>query len=72
MGFDVPIADWFRGSLRDWVERLLEKRRIRGQGFLRPEPERQIWQQHVTGFQNHDCLLWNLLMFQSWFRTHGC
>ena len=66
MGFDIPIADWFRGPLRDWVETLLDERRIREEGFLRPEPVRRIWQQHVTGFQNHDYLLWNLLMFQAW------
>jgi asparagine synthase (glutamine-hydrolysing) len=66
MGFDIPIADWFRGPLRDWVETLLDERRIREEGFLRPEPVRRIWQQHVTGFQNHDYLLWSLLMFQAW------
>ena len=66
MGFNVPIADWLRGPLRDWVETLLDERRIREQGFLRPEPVRRIWQQHVTGFQNHQYLLWNLLMFQAW------
>ena len=66
MGFNVPIADWLRGPLRDWVETLLDERRIREQGFLHPEPVRRIWQQHVTGFQNHDYLLWNLLMFQAW------
>ena len=66
MGFNVPIADWLRGPLREWVETLLDERRIREQGFLHPEPVRRIWQQHVTGFQNHDYLLWNLLMFQAW------
>lgn len=66
MGFNVPIADWLRRPLRDWVETLLDERRIREQGFLHPEPVRQIWQQHISGFQNYDYLLWNLLMFQAW------
>jgi hypothetical protein len=29
MGFDIPIADWFRGPL-------LDERRIREEGFLHP------------------------------------
>jgi asparagine synthase (glutamine-hydrolysing) len=66
MGFGVPVDAWIRGPLREWAETLLDERRIREQGFLRPEPVRRIWQQHVTGFQNHQYLLWNLLMFQSW------
>src|SRR5262245_31759758 len=66
MGFGVPVDAWIRGPLREWAETLLDERRIREQGFLRPEPVRRIWQQHVTGFQNHDYLLWNLLMFQAW------
>ena len=66
MGFGVPVDAWIRGPLREWVETLLDERRIREQGFLRPEPVRRIWQQHVTGFQNHQYLLWNLLMFQAW------
>jgi asparagine synthase (glutamine-hydrolysing) len=66
MGFGVPVDAWIRGPLREWAEALLDERRIREQGFLRPEPVRRIWQQHVTGFQNHQYLLWNLLMFQAW------
>jgi asparagine synthase (glutamine-hydrolysing) len=72
MGFGVPVGVWIRGPLREWAEDLLDENRLTKHGLLRPDRVRLTWLQHVTGYRNHESLLWNLLMFQSWFRTHGC
>lgn len=66
MGFGVPIGDWLRGSLRSWAERLLDPIKIREQGFLRPEPIQEKWQEHLSGVRNWQYLLWDVLMFQAW------
>lgn len=66
MGFAVPVSDWLKGPLRDWAEHLLNELRLREQGLLAPKAVRRIWQQHLSGWQDHDTLLWSLLMFQSW------
>ena len=66
MGFAVPIADWMKGPLRDWAEHLLNETCLREQGLLVPKAVHRIWQQHLSGWQDHDTLLWSLLMFQSW------
>ena len=71
MGFGVPVADWVRGPLREWAEDLLDDKRIREQGFLRPEAVRLTWRQHLSGWHNHDILLWSVLMFQAWLRTNA-
>lgn len=71
MGFGVPVAEWLRGPLREWGEDLLDDKRICEQGLLRPQAVRLVWQQHLSGWQNHDALLWNLLMFQGWLRTNA-
>ncbi len=71
MGFGVPVAEWLRGPLREWGEDLLDDKRICEQGLLRPQAVRLLWQQHLSGWQNHDALLWNLLMFQGWLRTNA-
>jgi asparagine synthase (glutamine-hydrolysing) len=66
MGFAVPVSDWIKGPLRDWAEHLLNETRLREQGLLVPKTVHRAWQQHLSGWQNHDTLLWSLLMFQAW------
>ncbi len=65
-GFAVPVSEWIKGPLRDWAEHLLDKTRIRDQGLLEPETVHRAWQQHLSGWQDYDTLLWSLLMFQAW------
>jgi asparagine synthase (glutamine-hydrolysing) len=65
-GFAVPVSEWIKDPLRDWAEHLLNETRLREQGLLEPEAVRRVWQQHLSGWQDHDTLLWSLLMFQAW------
>jgi asparagine synthase (glutamine-hydrolysing) len=68
-GFDVPLASWLRGPLRDWAEDLLRPELLREQGFFVSDVLREQWQEHLTGKQDWSIHLWHVLMFQSWLRT---
>lgn len=65
-GFDVPLALWLRGPLRDWAESLLDESRLHAEGYMRPDAVRNIWSQHLSCEHEHTFLIWSILMFQAW------
>ena len=67
-GFGVPIDDWMRGPLRDWVEDLISAESLRDTGYFDPAGVRQLWHQHLCKWRNHSNVLWAVLMFQAWHR----
>jgi asparagine synthase (glutamine-hydrolysing) len=64
--FDIPLASWLRGPLREWAEDLLNTKRLKKEGFLNPSPIQQKWQEHQSGKRHWHYYLWNILMFQLW------
>ena len=65
-GFAIPLGDWLRGPLREWVEGLLDERRLQREGFFNGQYIRAKWQAHLEGKRNNQSFLWNVLMFQVW------
>jgi asparagine synthase (glutamine-hydrolysing) len=68
-GFGIPLGGWLRGPLREWAESLLDQRRLRDEGFLKPEPIRAAWREHQAGRRNRQYELWDVLMFQAWLES---
>lgn len=66
MGFGIPLGDWLRGPLKEWVEGVLDESRLRQEGFFDVHFIRQRWQEHLSGKRDWQYFLWTVLMFQAW------
>ena len=68
MGFGVPIADWFRGELKDYVQDVLLDPSTLKRGYFKPESVEALVDEHVSQRFDHGYRLWSLLMFELWHR----
>ena len=65
MGFGVPIAQWFRGPLRNRVTEALLGRGLLQTGIFERAPLQRLVEEYVSGARDHSAALWALLMFES-------
>lgn len=68
-GFEVPIKQWFRNELRDYVQDALSPSRIKSFGFLRPEGVRTLLDAHLSGQKDTHPMLWALVCLLEWDQT---
>jgi asparagine synthase (glutamine-hydrolysing) len=71
IGFRVPVNEWFRTSLRDYLLEHLLSARCRTRDYYRPEQLRRVVQEHLDGRHNHEKLLWCLLNLEIWQREYN-
>jgi asparagine synthase (glutamine-hydrolysing) len=68
MGFSVPIAEWFRGPLREMLHDTLLSKGLAERGIVSPEFVRTLLNEHDRGRRNNYYWLWALIMLELWFR----
>src|SRR3712207_3704210 len=66
-GFNMPVARWLVGPLRDLVEDTLAEPRLRASGFFRPVAVRHLLDEHYARRRGNRKLIWTLLIFQLWY-----
>jgi asparagine synthase (glutamine-hydrolysing) len=69
-GFELPLAAWLRGDLRDTARDLLFSARAAQRGYVRPETVMRIWAAHQRGRRNHASQIWALLVLELWLREY--
>jgi len=69
-GFSIPLASWFRGSLRTLLTDLVESRACRESSWLNWTAVKRLVAEHLSGGQNHENRLWALLCFLEWERQY--
>jgi len=62
-GFAVPVAEWFRGELKDFAHDALFRSQedVLNRAFLT-----SCWNQHQRGQRDWSAFLWCALMFKTW------
>ena len=68
MGFGVPLAMWFRTSLRDFLWDHLTSSRFHDRGMVSGTFVKILLQEHASGRRDNSHWLWSLLMLELWFR----
>lgn len=68
MGFEVPIAHWFRHELREIAMDVLLDHSAISRGYFKPDTVRRLIDEHVNGVAGWHHQLWNLLMLELWHR----
>ena len=69
-GFVGPTSSWLRHELRDMLADELSPTRQRRLGYFEPSEVDALLQQHLTGRQNQERILWALLCFSTWHRLY--
>jgi asparagine synthase (glutamine-hydrolysing) len=68
MGFSLPLKEWFRGELQEFVrDTLLGPSLAMDRFFNRTAVERLV-QGHLSGKENHTFRLWALILFNLWHK----
>jgi len=71
VGFRVPVNEWFRGSMKDYLYDHLLSSKSRTLAYYRRDRLQQVLDEHVQGRHNHEKLLWTLLNLEIWHQEYG-
>ena len=67
MGFAIPISDWLKDDLREYVESYLNQKTIEEQGVFNWKYVERLKKAFYSGKKEYDMKMWYLLMFQTWY-----
>ncbi|MBC7705536.1 MAG: amidotransferase 1, exosortase A system-associated [Rhodoferax sp.] len=68
MGFSVPLAQWFRGPLRQRVRDSVLGERLKTTGWFNTGYLTHLVEAHQSGARDYSAPLWTLLMFEAFLR----
>jgi asparagine synthase (glutamine-hydrolysing) len=69
-GFEMPIGAWLRRELRFLIDDYLQRDVIRKQDIFDYATIEELITAHMTGRRDTSWELWNLIVFQHWYRTY--
>jgi asparagine synthase (glutamine-hydrolysing) len=70
MGFSIPLAEWFRGPLKDKLDNALKSQRMADTGLFDMAFLGRMADEHARGARDYSASLWTLLMFEAFLRNN--
>jgi asparagine synthase (glutamine-hydrolysing) len=70
-GFGIPVAEWFRGPLREQMLTVLSPERIAREGFFEAGVVSKLISEHLTGRRDNRKQLWTLFAFEMWHEGYA-
>ena len=65
-GFGIPMARWLTSDLKPLLQELLNRDRIRKEGYFDPDFVQDLIDQHMAQRKDNRKPLWTLMAFQMW------
>ncbi len=65
-GFGLPIGDWFRGTLKDYVRSIILSEKAVGRGYFHKSYVEKLVNDHENGKYDYSRMIWALLTFEMW------
>ncbi|MFZ2522316.1 MAG: asparagine synthase (glutamine-hydrolyzing) [Minisyncoccia bacterium] len=69
-GFGIPLTKWLKGDLKEFCLSLLSKENILKQGIFDYEFIEKTLNEHFSNKQDNRKKIWNLMVFQMWYRRY--
>lgn len=66
-GFTSPMAQWLKTDLRPYVLESLSEKNLKEHDLLNSVTVKRILEEHFSGREIHDTLIWSMVIFQTWF-----
>ncbi len=70
-GFGIPVADWFRGPLKEQMLSALSPDRLAAHGLFEPTAVNQLVDDHLAGRRDNRKQLWTLFAFELWHEGYA-
>jgi asparagine synthase (glutamine-hydrolysing) len=68
-GFSVPLAEWFRGDLREFARDTLTSKQSNVRSMFQLPMINQMFEEHAAGTRNWHVQLWRLLILENWLQA---
>jgi asparagine synthase (glutamine-hydrolysing) len=68
MGFDIPVHDWFRSSLKDFLMETMNERTVTESGLFEWQGVNEILRQHLERKSNLGYHLWGMMTLLLWMK----
>jgi asparagine synthase (glutamine-hydrolysing) len=69
-GFVGPMTRWLKMELKPFVIETLAEKNLRKHDLLTPATVRTVLDEHFSGREIHDTLIWSMVIFQTWFNLY--